>query len=292
MKDPGARVDVRTLSGAGFLLAGVVLVQWSAALVVSVFHVLGASATSAWRFLIGALVLVVITRPRLSTWTRTQWIGASALGVSTAFMNQCFYQALARIPLGGAVAIEFLGPLCVAALARRTWRHFAFVVLAGLGVLALTHPGNGLTLVGVLFAAGSGLGWALYVICAARVGGLTRGFDGLAVSMSIAAIVTLPFSLPATGRLLGHPHTLVRLAIVAVMAIVLSFGADLQGLRRVHSSVAGVLLAFDPAVAFLIGWMLLNQTVSVWDVVGLACVVVAGVAVTYNSRVAELGVAP
>jgi inner membrane transporter RhtA len=140
LNDPVARVDVRTLGGAGFLLAGVVLVQWSAALVVPVFPVLGASATSAWRFLIGAVVLLVITRPHLRTWTRTQWIGAFALGVSTAFMNQCFYQALARIPLGGAVAIEFLGPLCVAALGRRSLRHFALVVLAGLGVLALTQP--------------------------------------------------------------------------------------------------------------------------------------------------------
>ncbi|MGA2122798.1 MAG: EamA family transporter [Acidimicrobiales bacterium] len=292
MNDRVARVDLRTLSGAGFLLAGVVLVQWSAALVVPVFPVLGASATSAWRFLIGAVVLIVITRPHVRSWSRTQWIGACALGVSTAFMNQCFYQALARIPLGGAVAIEFLGPLCVAALGRRSLRHFAFVVLAGLGVLALTHPGNGLTLVGVLFAAGSGLGWALYVISAARVGGLTRGFDGLAVSMSIAAIVTLPFSLPKTSQLFSHPDTLARLAIVAVMAIVLSFGADLQGLRRVHSSIAGVLLAFDPAVAFLIGWLLLNQTVSVWDFVGLACVMVAGVAVTYDSSVGGVGVAP
>lgn len=290
MNDDASRVDARTLGGAGFLLAGVVLVQWSAALVVPVFSVLGASATSAWRFLIGAVILLAMTRPNLRTWTRTQWIGTCALGVSTAFMNQCFYQALARIPLGGAVAIEFLGPLCVAALGRRSLRHFAFVVLAGLGVLALTHPGNGLTLIGVLFAAGSGLGWALYVICAARVGGVTRGFEGLAVSMSIAALVTLPFSLPRTDQLFSHPDTLVRLGIVAVMAIVLSFGADMQGLRRVHSSIAGVLLAFDPAVAFLIGWLLLSQSVSGWDFVGLGCVIVAGVAVTYNSSVGEAGV--
>ncbi|MGC2486386.1 MAG: EamA family transporter [Acidimicrobiales bacterium] len=290
MNDDASRVDARTLGGAGFLLAGVVLVQWSAALVVPVFSVLGASATSAWRFLIGAVILLAMTRPNLRTWTRTQWIGTCALGVSTAFMNQCFYQALARIPLGGAVAIEFLGPLCVAALGRRSLRHFAFVVLAGLGVLALTHPGNGLTLIGVLFAAGSGLGWALYVICAARVGGVTRGFEGLAVSMSIAALVTLPFSLPRTDQLFSHPDTLARLGIVAVMAIVLSFGADMQGLRRVHSSIAGVLLAFDPAVAFLIGWLLLSQSVSGWDFVGLGCVIVAGVAVTYNSSVGEAGV--
>lgn len=271
-------------------MAGVVLVQWSAALVVPVFGVLGASATSAWRFALGALVLLALTRPRVRSYTRAQWLGALALGVSTAFMNECFYQALARIPLGGAVAIEFLGPLCVAALARRTLSHVALVVLAGLGVLALTHPGNGLTLVGVLFALGSGLGWALYVLTAARVGGLTNGFGGLAVSMSIAALVTLPFSLPETVQLVTHPGTLGRLSVVAIMAIVLSFGCDLQGLRRVPASVAGVLLALDPAVAFLIGWLLLGQPMGAWDAIGLACVVVAGAAVTYGSSVAEGGV--
>jgi inner membrane transporter RhtA len=290
LSSAGPRIDARTLGGAGFLLAGVVLVQWSAALVVPVFPVLGASATSGWRFFIGAAILVTLTRPQVRTWSRAQWLGAAALGISTAFMNECFYEALARIPLGGAVAIEFLGPLCVAALGRRTLRHFAFVLLAGLGVVALTHPGNGLTLVGVMLALGSGLGWALYVLAAARVGGLTRGFGGLAVSMSIAALVTLPFSLPETGRLVAHPGTLGRLTLVAVMAIVLSFAFDMQGLRRVHSSIAGVLLAFDPAVAFVSGWVLLHQRVSAWDFLGLACVVVAGVAVTYGSRVAEGGV--
>lgn len=282
--------DTRTLSGAGFILVGVVLVQWSAALALPVFVVLGASATSAWRFLLGAMVLLIVTRPQLGHWTRRQWLGALALGLSTAFMNQCFYQAIARIPLGGAVAIEFLGPLCVAAFAKRTPRHLAFVVLAGLGVVALTHPGNGLTVAGVLFAAGSGLGWALYVVAASRVGGSTRGFEGLAVSMSIAAIATLPFSLSQSERLISHPDTLVRLLIVAVMAIVLSFGADLQGLRRLSPAIAGVLLAFDPAVAFLVGGLLLRQSVSAWDLVGLGCVVVAGVAVTYDSSVGAAGV--
>ncbi len=125
-------------------------------------------------------------------------------------MNQCFYQAIARIPLGGAVAIEYLGPFCVAAFGKRTPRHLALVVLAGLGVVALTRPGNGLNLDGVLFAAGSGVGWAAYVYASKQVGGTTRGFEGLAVSMSVAAIVTLPFSLGATvalGAHSGHPRT-------------------------------------------------------------------------------------
>jgi inner membrane transporter RhtA len=280
-------VSGRTLKGAGFLLLGATMIQWSAAIVTRAFPLIGPSATSAWRFLLGAVVLLALTRPKVRLWTKQQWLGALALGATVAVMNQCFYQAIARIPLGGAVAIEYLGPFCVAAFGKRTPRHLALVVLAGLGVVALTRPGNGLNLDGVLFAAGSGVGWAAYVYASKQVGGTTKGFEGLAVSMSVAAILTLPFSLGATSELGHHPGTLLRLAIVAVMAIVLGFGAELQGLRRLKPSIAGVLMAGDPAVAFLVGWVLLSQKISVWDIVGLACVVVAGAGVMYNSTVSE-----
>jgi inner membrane transporter RhtA len=269
------------------MLLGATLIQWSAAIVMRVFPVIGPSATSAWRFLLGALVLLALTRPNVRHWTRRQWFGALALGATTAFMNQCFYQAIARIPLGGAVAIEYLGPFFVAALAKRTPRHLALVGLAGVGVVALTRPGNGLNFIGVLFAAGAGLGWAAYIFASRRVGGTTTGFGGLAVSMSVAAILTLPLSLGASARLVENPDVFLRLTIIAVMAIVLGFGAELQGLRRLNPSIAGVLMACDPAVAFLIGWILLHQNVSGWDIVGLCCVMLAGAGVMYNSTVGE-----
>lgn len=269
------------------MLLGATLIQWSAALVIRVFPVIGPSATSAGRFLLGAVVLLALTRPNIRHWTSRQWLGALALGAATAFMNQCFYQAIARIPLGGAVAIEYLGPFCVAALGKRTPKHLALVGLAGVGVVALTRPGNGLNLTGVLFAAGSGLGWAAYVFASHHVGGTTTGFEGLAVSMSVAAMLTLPLSIGATTRLVQHPNVLLRLLIVAVMAVVLGFGAEFQGLRRLKPSIAGVILATDPAIAFFVGWLLLHQSVRGWDVVGLCCVVLAGAGVTYGSTVSE-----
>jgi inner membrane transporter RhtA len=269
------------------MVLGAVLIQWSAAIVTRVFPVIGPSATSAWRFLLGAIVLLAIARPRVRRWTRREWLGALALGASTAFMNQCFYHAIARIPLGSAVAIEFLGPFFVAALGRRTPSHLALVALAGLGVIALTRPGTGLNGVGVLFAAGAALGWAAYVFAAHRVGATTPGFQGLAVSMSVAAVLTLPWSLATSAQVLHDPGTLGRLAVVAVMAIVLGFGAEFEGLRRLTPAIAGVLMASDPAMAFFIGWLLLAQHVNVWDLVGLACVIAAGIGVTYRDGVSE-----
>lgn len=291
MKLSGNVAQRQALAGTGFLLLGAVLIQWSAALVTPIFREIGPSASSAWRFLLGALVLLAFTRPRLLTWTRDQWLGALALGLSVAFMNQCFYQAIARVPLGGAVAIEYLGPLLVAAFSKRSWRHLSLVLLAGLGVVALARPGGGLTVVGVLFAAGSGLGWAAYAFASHRVGGSTKGFGGLAVSMGVAALVTLPFSLGQSRAVVHDPAIFARLLVVAVMAIVLGFGAELQALRRLTPAVVSVLLTLDPAVAFVVGWLLLGQSVTGWDLVGLACVGVAGVGVTYDA-VGELGVVP
>jgi len=281
---PGSRVS---LAGAGFIILGATSIQWSAAIVQPAFARLGPVATSGWRFLLGALILLVATRPRLRHWRSEQWRAAVILGVTVAFMNVCFYQAIARIPLGSAVTIEFLGPLCVAVFGRRSGRHFIFAFLAALGVVLLAHPGGGVTLVGALFGLGSGLGWGGYVFAAARVGGATTGFGGLAVSMSVSALVTLPWALSKFALLAHHPTLSGRLALVGLMSIVLGFAAELQALRRLSPAAAGVLMSLDPAIAFVIGVLVLHERVTPWVMVGLACVVAAGVGVTIDRTAPE-----
>lgn len=271
-----------SLLGVGFVLMGATIFPWTSAIVQPVFLVIGPSASSAWRFLIGAVVLLAFTRPRVLKWSRHQWVGAIALGVSTAFMNMSFYQAIARIPLGSAVTIEFLGPLLVAVLGKRTWRHSLFALIAGFGVVALSHPGGGLTLEGGLFAVGAGVGWASYLFASHRVGGSTTGFGGLAVSMMISSLVTLPFSMGSTMILAHHPYVFGRLVIVAVASIVFGFGAELQALRRLKPSIVGVLVSFEPAIAFGVGWILLSEHVSGWSLIGLCSVMVAGIGVTLD----------
>lgn len=269
------------------MLLGATIIQWSAALATGVFKTLGPSATSAWRILIGAIVLLAFVRPGVRGWTRHQWLGAIALGASVAFMNQCFYQALARIPLGAAVAIEYLGPFLVSALGHRSAKHLAFVALAGLGVLAIARPGGSLNFWGMAFAAGSGLGWAAYVFSAHRVGAQAKGFGGLAVSMAVSALMTLPMSMGSLPRVISDPGLLARLTEVALMGVVLGFAFELQALRRLRPATAGVIFALDPAMAFGIGLVLLNQSISAWDLVGMCCVVVAGAGVTYDASSAD-----
>lgn len=266
---------------------GAFSIQWSAALIEPVFPLLGPVATSGWRFLMGALILLAVTRPRLKEWRREQWFAAVVLGVTVAFMNVSFYQAIARIPLGSAVTIEFLGPLCVAVFGRRSWRHFSFAFLAALGVVLLSHPGGGVTLVGAIFGLLSGLGWAGYVFAAARVGGATAGFGGLAVSMTISALVTLPWTMTKLSFVVHHPSVGGRLALVGLMSIVLGFASELQALRRLSPAAAGVLMSFDPAIAFVVGALLLHERATTWVLLGLACVVLAGAGVTMDQTAPE-----
>jgi inner membrane transporter RhtA len=202
-------------------------------------------------------------------------------------MNVCFYQSIARIPLGSAVTIEFLGPLSVAVFGRRSWRHVSFAFLAAVGVVLLSHPGGGVTLVGAMFGLLSGLGWGGYVFAAARVGGATSGFGGLAVSMSVSALVTLPWALSKVVLVVHHPSLGGRLLLVGLMSIVLGFAAELQALRRLSPAVAGVLMSLDPALAFVIGALILHQRATSWVLMGLACVVVAGAGVTMDRTAPE-----
>jgi inner membrane transporter RhtA len=267
------------------VLLGAFFVQFAATLAIAAFHDIGPAATSAWRFFFGAVVLIVVVRPRVRSWTRRQWVAAATLGVATAFMNQCFYQSIARIHLGSAVAIEYLGPFLVAAFGRPSWRRGLYVAAAALGVVALTRPGSGITVDGALFAAGAGCGWAAYTLAQHRVGGATEGFEGLAVAMAIAAVVTFAVAAPTTLVVWTTPHLLVRLVTMATLAIVLGFGVELQALRRLRPSEVGVLLALNPAVAFLVGWIFLHQAVSLWDLVGVLLVVGAGMAVTRSAEV-------
>jgi inner membrane transporter RhtA len=269
-------------AGAAFILAGATIIQCSSAVVVPVMHHVAPSAASAWRFLFGALGLLAIGRPSLSRWTKEQWRAALFMGAAVAFMNFCFYQSIVRLPLGTAVTVEFMGPLSVAVLSKRTRRHVLFAVCAAVGVVLLARPGGHVTLAGLLFGLGSAVGWAMYIFASKRVGGTTNGVEGLAVAMAIAALLTLPFALGSWSRVTGHVDLWGRLALVALMALIIGFALELSALRRLSPAVAGVLMAFDPAVAFLFGFLILGQHATVWVLAGLACVVVAGIGVTVD----------
>ncbi len=286
----GARHRHDATVGAMCVLAAATAIQTSAAIGFPAFAVIGAAATSGFRFLLGAAVLLVVARPAVRRFDRAAWLGVAAFGVAVAVMNLCFFQAVARLPLGTAVSIEFLGPFTLAVVAGSGRRHLAYAVLGLVGVVLLARPGGGVTVVGALFALGAAAGWASYTLASQHLGALTKGVDGLALALAVAAVLTFPFAVPAFGSLTWP--LLARLATMAVLGVVVGFALELVALRRMGAVQVAVLLSLNPAVAFVVGWLVLGQHVSLSALLGGLCVVAASLGVTGDARRRALALPP
>jgi inner membrane transporter RhtA len=186
------------------------------------------------------------------------------------------------------VAIEFMGPMIVAAIGGRTWRHMLFLVLAGIGVYVLARPGSGLNVSGALCAALAGAGWAAYTFSSHHLGAETSGFDGLAVAMCVSSLVTFPLVVHSIPTVTHTSSLVLRLFAMAFFATVLGFGAEMQALRRLRPSIVSILLAFDPVMALIVGLLVLGQHVHPLDLLGIAFVVAAGIGVTSDANGNEL----
>lgn len=279
-----------TTLGAACVLGGATAIQSAAAIGVPCFAVIGAAATSGLRFLFGAIVLTTVARPSLRGRTRAEWLGIAAFGIAVAAMNLCFFQAIARLPLGTAVSIEFLGPFTLAVVTGSGRRHGLFAVLGLVGVVLLARPGGGVTLLGALFALGAAAGWASYTLASQRLGAVTEGIDGLALAICVAAVLTVGFSIPALTSLTWT--LLARLVSMAVLGVVIGFSLELAALRRLAAAHVAVLFSLNPAIAFAVGWLVLGQHVHLTALAGGLCVVGAGIAVTSDARRQALTLPP
>ncbi|KKX98166.1 EamA family transporter [Microbacterium sp. Ag1] len=276
-------------------LVGVVLVigsclslPFGAAVAAQLFPVLGPWGVTSLRVAIAAVLLVVIVRPRPGKWTRAQWLAAVLFGVSLAAMNGFFYAAIDRIPLGPAVAIEFLGPLVLAAVLTRKLRDFAWVGIALLGMVVLgidgligAEPLDPLGVVFILIAAGF---WAMYIRMSARVGALIPGSSGLAMGLVVAAVLLVPVGVPAVSTVAMDPQLLLLAAITAVLSSVIPYSFELAALRRLPQRVFGVLLSLEPAFATLAGWLILGQDATPLRMLAIALVIAASVGTTLGVR--------
>jgi inner membrane transporter RhtA len=256
----------------GMVVVAAVSPQFGAALAVTLFAELGASGAAFLRLAFAAVILLAIWRPRLSGDLRL----AAAFGVSLGLMNWSFYQAIDRIPLGVAVTIEFAGPLLVAVVGSRRPLDVVWVVLAGAGIVLLVGPGGGpMDPAGVAFALAAAVCWAAYIYLSKRTGASFSGGGGLAIAMAVGALVVLPAGLVEARGALAEPGLLGAALVVAVLSSVLPYSLDLEALRRLPEAVFGVLMSLDPAVAAVIGFVVLGQVLGARDVVAIGMVVVA-----------------
>lgn len=256
--------------------------QVGAALATRLFPMAGATGTTLLRLAIAAAALLAATRPRVRAWNRAQWRAVVLFGLSLGAMNGFFYAAISRIPLGVAVTVEFLGPLALAAVLSRRARDLGWVLLALAGVLVLGwagHAGSGggaLDAAGLLFALGAAGFWALYILTGARAGAAVPGRGGLAVALTVAALLSLPLGASGAAHALARPSLILVAVGTAVAASIVPYTLELAALRRIPRHVFGILLSLEPAVAALAGWLLLGQHLGPLALVGILATVLAG----------------
>ena len=199
-------------------------------------------------------------------------------------MTLCFFAAIDRIPLGLAVAIEFLGPLAVATWSlgggwRLVWPLAAFV-----GVVLLSHDGEGWIgdPAGVLFACGAGIGWGTYIVLMKKTGAMFRGLEGLSMSLLVAAAVAAPFGLPRAQEAL-NPEGLGMMLGLAVLVPLLPYALEMIALRRMPMSAFGILMSLEPALGALAGFLVLGQPMTPFQILGTGLVVAASAGATASA---------
>ena len=262
----------------GLAVVAMLSIQMGSAVSVSLFPEIGTAGTAWLRLTLGALILILIVQPRIRSITKRNLPGLLGLGVATGLMTLAFLAAIDRIPLGTAVAIEFLGPLTVAALSGKNKQAAIWPLVALVGVVLMTEPWTtNVDPVGVGFAAIAGALWGLYIILTQQVGDQFTGVHGLALSAPIAAITASVVGVPqAIGNITWQ--VLAVGLLLGILTPALPFALEMLALKRMNKRAFGTLMAVEPAVASIIGVVILLQVPGLLDVFGIALVIVAGVA--------------
>ncbi|MBX4955286.1 EamA family transporter [Rhizobium lentis] len=260
-------------------------IQFGAALSSSAITTYGPAGASWLRLAFAAIILAVVVRPRIVSYNRAQWTSALVLGATTALMTMSFFAAIERIPLGLAVAIDFLGPLSVATIGYGLSRRLVWPLIAALGVLALAHDGDGWVgdVAGILFALGAGTGWAIYIVLTKKIGASFKGLEGLSMSLVVAALVATPFGFVGAVPKLDA-YGLIEMAGLAVLVPLLPYTLELIALRRMPTASFGILMSLEPAIAAIAGFVILVQPMTLLQMAGTALVVAASAGATFSAR--------
>jgi inner membrane transporter RhtA len=283
---PFARA-VAAVPPPGLLLVSIVSIQLGAAVAVHLIDSLGPIGTVFLRIAFSAVLLLLVARRQIGASARRHLGLLLLFGCVIGAMNMAFYGAIARIPLGIAVAIEFVGPLGVAALTSRQLKEFAWIGLAVAGLLLLTPSlGTDLDPVGVGLALAAGAGWATVVLISPRAGRAVGG-SALAMAMLVAGLFTLPFALAAGGLERLDPALLAGALAVAIFSTALPLSLEFNALQRMTARAYGVIVTLEPVTAALVGALVLGQALPPAALLAIACVTAAAIGVTLTDRRAD-----
>jgi inner membrane transporter RhtA len=278
------------------VVTGIFSVQFGAGLAAKLFTQIPPAAVTGLRLWMSAAVMVLVGfRPLRNAVSgvahRRAWRDAAvaaAFGVTLAVMNFSIYQSFARIPLGISVTIEFLGPLGVAVATSRRLLDLLWVGLAGTGVAVLARghlsgtgaPGHGAAspgqvAAGLAFALLAALAWAAYILLARATGQRFPGSTGLAIAMVVAAIVITPVGVAAGRAALLRPEVLVTGLVIGLLSSIIPYSLELEALRRIPARVFGIWMSLEPAVAALVGLVVLGQALTPREWLAIGCVMAA-----------------
>jgi inner membrane transporter RhtA len=265
------------------VIGGMLGLQGGAALAAGLFPVVGIAGVVALRLAAAAVVLCAIWRPwRQWRDLRPQLPACLAAGTLLALHHLSYYMAVARVPLGEATTVEFTGPFLIAVLSARRLRPAAWAVLALTGVGLLGGAATG-SRSGLVFAAAAGACWAGYILVSARLAKHTAGGQPLAIAITWAALLVLPYGLISGGTRLLHPHVAAIGILVGILSSVLPYTANLEALRRITPRAFGVLTSLEGAIGAGIGWIFLGQHLTPLQCAGIAAVVTAAAGSTLTT---------
>ncbi|WP_426014931.1 EamA family transporter [Caulobacter sp. DWR2-3-1b2] len=285
---------LRALTPYAALLGAMVSLCIGTSFAKSLFPLVGAQGTSAYRVGFSALILLVVWRPWRTRWAGPDLRAVAIYGAVMGAMNLCFYMSLRTIPMGLAIAIEFTGPLSLAMLHARKPSHFAWIGLAVVGLALLLPLGDAslnLDPAGVAFAAAAAVFWALYIVAGQRTGHL-HGGQSVALGMTTAALVVAPFGIVAAGTKLLDPMVLGLGLVVAVVSSAIPYSLEMVAMRGISKRSFGVTLSLEPAVGALAGLLLLGEHLVRRQWLAIACVIAASVGTALSDQAGRRAKAP
>lgn len=280
-----ARTVTRSIPPSSYVLLSCIAVQLGLALAKSLYDSLGSIGTVFLCKSIGAVFLLLLYRPRWQNHSLRDYGLIGLYGLVMAVANFAFYGAIDRIPLGVAATLEFLGPLGVALLGSRRWLDLLWVVLAAGGVVLLNPlTSTALDPIGVGLALLAGAGWGSYILLAGPVGRVFSGGTGLAMGMAIASLLLMPAGVMAGGVGFLNPLVLLLGLLVALLNTVLPYSLEFAALKRVPPRIFGILMSIEPAIAAIVGFLILGEQLNLLTLIAIVMVSSAAIGVTWFGR--------
>lgn len=265
-------------------VAAMLSVQLASALSLPLMRAVGPAGTAWLRLTAGAVVFIALARPPLRSIRRADVPGLVVLGLTSGLVTIAFLAAIERIPLGTAVAIEFLGPLTVASARSHRLRALLWPVLALTGVLLLTEPWRGeIRPAGLVFASVAAIGWAGYIVLTRNVGDRFDGLSGLSLTVPIAALTAAGLGLPQAWGHLSFGVVAAGMGL-ALLLPVLPYAFELIAIRHLTMAAFGTLMAVEPAIALVLGLIVLHQRATGLQLLGILLVVLAGAGAQRGGR--------